>query len=84
MAKAWAITAGLYRKVGVSTEVPSRMVLVRSPTAASQASENGACPPVCRQGWKWSLTVAVSKPCPSAATAISTSSRGPNCSAEAL
>ncbi len=52
------------------------MVEVRSPTAAIQASENGAWPPVCRQGWKWSLTVALSMPCASAATAISTSSRG--------
>ena len=40
--KAWAMIAGLYRKVGVSTLVPSCTRLVRSPTAASQDSENGA------------------------------------------
>ena len=32
-----------------STEVPSWMRRVRSPTAAIQARENGACPPLCRQ-----------------------------------
>src|SRR5690606_33160648 len=46
--------------------------------------ENGACPPSWRHGWKWSLTVTDSMPCASAATAISTSSRGSNCSADAL
>src|SRR5690242_14157357 len=60
------------------------IVEVRSPTAAIQVSENGACPPSCRQGWKWSLTATDSMPCCSAATAISTSSRGSNCSALAL
>src|SRR3954462_1023875 len=60
------------------------MVVVRSPTAAIQVSANGACPPSCRQGWKWSLTATLSIPCASAATAISTSSRGSNCSADAL
>ena len=50
--------------------------MVRSPTAVIQASENGAWPPSCRHGWKWSLTVALSMPCSSAATASSTSSRG--------
>ena len=68
----------------MSTEVPICTVFVRSPTAAIQASENGAWPPSCRQGWKWSLTVTDSMPWPSAATAISTSSRGSNCSADAL
>ena len=57
---------------------------MRSPTAVIQASENGAWPPSCRHGWKWSLTVALSMPCSSAATASSTSSRGANCSADAL
>ena len=42
VANACAITAGLYRKVGVSTDVPSSTRLVRSPTAAIQASANGA------------------------------------------
>src|SRR4029079_14761112 len=37
-----------------------------------------------RHGWKWSLTVALSMPCASAATARSTRSRGANCSADAL
>src|SRR6202041_1779183 len=84
VAKACATTAGLYRNVGVSTEVPNVIRLVRSPTAVIQASENGACPPSCRHGWKWSLTVALSMPCASALTASSTSSRGANCSADAL
>src|ERR1700722_4183102 len=84
VAKAWATTAGLYRKGGGGTEVPSTILWVRSPTAVIQASENGACPPLCRHGWKWSLTVALSMPCSSAATASSTSSRGANCSADAL
>ncbi len=66
------------------TLVPIRMLLVRSPTAAIQVSENGACPPSWRHGWKWSLTATLSMPCASAATAISTSSRGSNCSALAL
>ena len=57
---------------------------MRSPTAVIHASENGAWPPSWRHGWKWSLTVALSMPCSSAATASSTSSRGANCSADAL
>ena len=52
VAKACAMTAGLYRNVGVSTDVPSCNRLVRSPTAVIQASENGACPPSWRHGWK--------------------------------
>src|SRR3981189_445784 len=84
VANACAMTAGLYLKVGVSTEVPRMSRSVRSPTAVIQASENGACPPSWRHGWKWSLTVALSMPCASAATASSTSSGGANCSADAL
>ena len=84
MANACAITAGLYRNVGVSTLVPSSTRSVRSPTAAIQASANGACPPVCRHGRKWSDTDTLSSPTCSARTAYSTSSRGPNCSADAL
>ncbi len=42
VAKAWAITAGLYRNVGVITDVPICTVFVRSPTAAIQVSEKGA------------------------------------------
>jgi hypothetical protein len=42
VAKACATTAGLYRNVGVSTDVPIWTRLVRSPTAVIQASENGA------------------------------------------
>jgi hypothetical protein len=57
---------------------------VRSPTAAIQANENGACPPVWRHGWKWSETQTLSRPTSSARTPYSTSSRGPNCSADAL
>ena len=41
VANACAITAGLYRNVGVITEVPIVIALVRSPTAAIQVSENG-------------------------------------------
>src|SRR5688572_7059689 len=66
------------------TLVPILIVDVRSPTAAIHVSENGAWPPSCRHGWKWSLVNTDSKPLASAATAISTSSRGANCSAEAL
>ena len=42
VANACAITAGLYRNVGVSTDVPSTIRLVRSPTAAIHANEHGA------------------------------------------
>ena len=84
MANSWASTAGLYRNVGVSTEVPSWMRDVRSPTAANQLSANGACPPSWRHGRKWSETTALSRPTCSACTAYSTRSRGPNCSADAL
>src|SRR5665647_3110594 len=66
------------------TDVPSRTRSVRSPTAASHAMENGAWPPVWRQGWKWSEIITLSRPTCSACTANSTSSRGLNCSAEAL
>ena len=66
------------------TDVPSRTRSVRSPTAASQDIENGAWPPVWRQGWKWSEIITLSRPTCSAWTANSTSSRGLNCSAEAL
>ncbi len=52
VANACAITAGLYRNVGVNTEVPSCNRDVRSPTAVIHANENGACPPLCRHGWK--------------------------------
>ena len=51
VANACAITAGLYRNVAVNTLVPSTTRCVRSPTAVMNASENGACPPVCRHGW---------------------------------
>ena len=42
VANACAMTAGLYRNVGVSTEVPNTIRSVRSPTAVIQDSENGA------------------------------------------
>ena len=84
VANACAITAGWWRNVGVSTLVPICTRDVRSPTAVIQASENGACPPSWRHGWKWSLTTTLSRPTSSARTANSTRSRGPNCSAEAL
>src|SRR5438045_7441714 len=58
--------------------------LVLAPSAPSQASEFGACPSVCFQGWKWSLTNTESKPTSSARREKSSNSRGPNCSAEAL
>ena len=57
---------------------------MRSPTAVIHAIAEGACPPSCRHGRKWSDTTALSSPTSSARTAYSTSSRGPNCSAEAL
>ncbi len=49
-----------------TTLVPSVIREVRSPTAASQANENGACPPSWRHGWKWSETTTLSKPSSSA------------------
>src|SRR5947208_12910726 len=58
--------------------------LVLAPSAPSQASEFGAWPFVCFQGWKWSLTNTESKPTSSARQQKSSNSRGPNCSAEAL
>ena len=57
---------------------------MRSPTAVIHAIADGAWPPSCRHGRKWSDTTALSSPTSSARTAYSTSSRGPNCSAEAL
>ena len=68
----------------MTTLVPIRMRSVRAPRAPSQAKEKGACPPVWRQGWKWSLTITLSKPQRSAWTPNSSSSWGPNCSADAL
>src|SRR4051812_25925852 len=58
--------------------------LVLAPSAPSQASEFGACPSVCFQGWKWSLTNTESNPTSSARQEKSNNSRGPNCSADAL
>jgi hypothetical protein len=52
-----------------SPDVPSCTRDVRSPTGASQESENGACPPWCRHGWKWSLIITESRPTSSASTA---------------
>ena len=57
---------------------------MRSPTAVIHASADGAWPPSCRHGRKWSDTTALSSPTSSARTAYSTNSRGPNCSADAL
>ena len=57
---------------------------MRSPTAVIHAIAEGAWPPSCRHGRKWSDTTALSSPTSSARTAYSTSSRGPNCSADAL
>jgi hypothetical protein len=68
----------------VTTLVPSSTRSVRAPRAASQENEKGACPPVWRQGWKWSLTITLSKPQRSACSPNASSSRGPNCSADAL
>ena len=70
--------------VGVSTLVPIRARRLVTVSAPSQGSAAGACPPVCRNGWKWSEMATLSKPTRSAASAYSSSSRGPNCSAEAL
>src|SRR5438105_8369939 len=58
--------------------------LVLAPSAPSQASEFGAWPSVCFHGWKWSLTNTESNPTSSARREKSSSSRGPNCSADAL
>src|SRR5712691_7558167 len=64
--------------------VPIWTCLVLTPRAVNQPSENGACPPVCFHGWKWSLTNTESNPTSSARQEKSNSSRGPNCSADAL
>ena len=66
------------------TLVPSSIRSVAWPAAPSQTSAFGAWPLVCRQGWKWSEMAAMSKPSRSASTVEVTSSRGPNCSAEAF
>ena len=66
------------------TLVPIDAWHVRSTSAPIQAKENGEWPPVCRNGWKWSEIAIVSQPCASAWTANSRSSRGANCSLEAL
>ncbi len=52
VAAACATIAGWYRKVGVTTLVPIRTREVFAPSAPSQDHENGAWPPVSRQGWK--------------------------------
>ena len=69
VAKVCATTAGLYRKVGVITEVPTSTRSVRASTHDIQASEFGAWPPCSRQGWKWSEMVTESRPSSSARTA---------------
>ncbi len=84
VANSCATTAGLYRKVGVSTDVPRTTRSVRAATKPSHASALGACPPVSRHGWKWSLIVTESSPTSSANTAYAASSPGANCSADAL
>ena len=57
---------------------------VALPSAPSHTSAFGAWPVLWRHGWKWSDTATVSKPSPSAWREYSSSSRGPNCSADAL
>ncbi len=84
VANACATTPGWYRNVGVSTLVPTSTRSVLATSAPSQGSAAGACPPVCRQGWRWSLTNTESNPARSASTEKSISSRGANCSADAL
>ena len=68
----------------MSTLVPSRAVLVRSPAAPSHGRAAGECPPWWRHGWKWSDSATISSPARSASTLKSSSSEGPNCSADAL
>src|SRR5690606_11056268 len=84
VANAWAITAGWYRNVGVSTEVPSTIRSGRAPTDPSHGNDAAACPPSCRQGWTWSERNADSNPACSANATKSASSCGPNCSEDAL
>ncbi len=57
---------------------------VDAPSAPSQGSAAGACPPSCRQGWRWSLTNTESNPACSASTENRSRSVGANCSADAL
>ena len=66
------------------TLVPIVTRSVRIARAPSQAKQLGAWPSVLRHGWKWSLTKTLSKPARSAWIANASSSRGPNCSADAL
>jgi hypothetical protein len=68
----------------VSTLVPSTTLSVATAAAPSQVMAAGAWPPWCRQGWKWSETPTISNPMRSAWRENSSSSTGPNCSAEAL
>jgi hypothetical protein len=58
--------------------------LVVAPNAPSHDSANGACPPECLNGWKWSLTKTESNPHCSARQAKRRRLDGSNCSAEAL
>ena len=68
----------------MSTLVPMYTRSVRAPSAPIHGSTAGECPPWWRQGWKWSETATASKPWASACTENSSSSVGPNCSADAL
>ncbi len=66
------------------TLVPITTRSVAWASAPSQTSALGACPPSWRHGWKWSETATMSSPTFSASIEKSSSSRGPNCSADAL
>ena len=70
--------------VGVETLVPIRTRLRARASAPSQGSAAGACPPVWRNGWKWSESATLSKPYRSACERVVEQLPGPNCSAEAL
>ena len=63
--------------VGVSTLVPIRTRRLAPASAPSQGSAAGACPPVCRNGWKWSEMATLSNPTRSAASAILEQLAGP-------
>jgi len=80
--------AGVERLLAPGWDLPSSRdsvaLAVRWPAAPSQGRAPGEWPPWWRQGWKWSEIATISSPAASARTAKSSSSEGPNCSADAL
>ena len=85
VAKACASTDGWKRIVGVDdARADAGRAVVVAASAPSHGRAAGACPPVCRNGWKWSETATLSNPASSARRAYPSSSEAGNCSADAL